>query len=70
MDALTVVMVIEDEEGCYITALRSLGTTESDVEDKNNNKFVNKAEAILRAKLRTKGVNWSKILEPDQVLPK
>jgi hypothetical protein len=48
---MTVCLVIEDDENCYVTTLRALGTIESDVSGDKNSKYTIHAEAKLRNKL-------------------
>ena len=59
-DALTVALVIEDDEKCYITALRSLGTTTSTNAKTGKTYHINQ-EKIRREEMLMQGADWDKI---------
>lgn len=60
-DSMTVCLVIEDDEHCYVTTLRALGIIESDVANDKNSKYQIHAEKKLRNKLQIRGANWDLI---------
>lgn len=59
-DALTVALVIEDNEKCYITALRGLGTTISTNTKTGKTYHINN-EKIRREEMLMQGADWDKI---------
>ena len=57
-DAMAVILVIQDDKNTYLTFLRSLGTTENRQEGKKPHN----EEEELKAWLRTKNTDWSRLL--------
>ncbi|QWM90615.1 hypothetical protein [uncultured phage cr61_1] len=69
-DSMTVSLILEDDEHTYATSLRSLGEMVSDVNGDPDSKYRVSLKKNLIDRLVAQGVDFNKILEPGQSLPK
>lgn len=69
-DSMTVSLILEDNEHTYAMSLRSLGEMVSDVNGDPDSKYRVSQKKNLIDRLVAQGVDFNKVLEPGQLLPK
>ena len=70
VDSMTVSLILEDDEHTYAMSLRSLGEMVSDVNGDPGSKYRVSQKKNIIDRLVAQGVDFNKVLEPGQLLPK